>query len=370
MQQAQTAATLIAEVLAGEGVDHLFTLCGGHISPIVDACETAGIKIVDFRHEQAAVMAADGYARLTGKLGVAAVTAGPGVTNAVTGVANALQMNSPVVVFGGRAPWALEGQGALQEMDQISLMQPITRWAGRCSDHNRVAELLADAIRHAKTAPRGPVFFEVPVDVLMMPVQRKVVIPERYYAPRGPVAPPEDVSKVAHMLSTAERPVLLSGSGVWWSRGTDALAALADRGLPVFMNGLGRGTLPPDHPSAFALSRRKALQEADLAVIAGAPLDFRLGYGRPPVFSAKTRIVHLHDDSLELGRNAAPAAVLPGDVGRSLASIEAALDAGAPKTWATWRDALRAEEESRFEKMRADLESNAHPIEVCFAPLD
>src|SRR5438094_7844286 len=249
-----TGGELVARVLKQAGVGHVFALCGGHILPIYDGCLKEGIGVVDLRHEQAAAHAADAYARLTRNVGVALVTAGPGVTDAITGVANAAAARSPLLLIGGAAPMGLRGLGALQEMEQVALLRPITKGAWTVAETRQIPEVLTTAIRVALTGRPGPVFVEIPVDLLMTALEDRLApIPTRYVHRRATLADPDDVVRLAHLVSRAERPVVLAGSGVYWDDAAASLGSFAgSSGLPVFMNGAGRGTLPPDHPCAFA----------------------------------------------------------------------------------------------------------------------
>src|SRR5881396_3994421 len=208
---------LVARVLAQAGVSHVFTLCGGHILPIYDGCLREGIRVIDLRHEQAAAHAADAWARLTRNLGVAIVTAGPGVTDAVTGVANAYSARSPVLLIGGAAPLGLRGLGALQEMEQVALLRPITKGSWSVAETRQIPETLTTAIRTALSGRPGPVFVEIPVDLLLTQVEDRLApIPTDYVHRAATLADPEDVAKLAGLLASAERPVLMAGSGVYW----------------------------------------------------------------------------------------------------------------------------------------------------------
>src|SRR5499426_1111582 len=239
---------LVARTLKQAGVGHLFTLCGGHILPIYDGCITEGVEVIDVRHEQAAAHAGDAYARLTRNIGVAVVTAGPGVTDAVTGVANAYSARSPLLLLGGAAPMGLRGLGSLQEVEQVDLLRPITKGAWTVSETRQIPEVLTTAIRTALTGRPGPVFVEIPVDLLMTSIEdRFAPIPTRYVH-RTPVAgDPAAIESIAALLAGANRPVVMAGSGVYWDDAADELAAFAETaGVPVFMNGAGRGCLPSD----------------------------------------------------------------------------------------------------------------------------
>src|SRR3954469_22432091 len=233
-----TGAQLLVRMLKAEGVRHLFTLCGLHIAPIYAACVEEGISVVDTRHEQGAAHAADAYARLTRGIGVVAVTAGPGVTDALTGVANAFAAASPVLLLGGAAPTFNAGKGSLQEMEQVDLFTRITKWSDRIPSPDRVPTYLAKAFRTMLTGRPGPVFLEVPWDVLSNGVdEAECPLPTAYRTRARQPGDPALVDRAAQMLSQAERPVIVAGSSVFWDEATAQLAALAERlGAPVYLN--------------------------------------------------------------------------------------------------------------------------------------
>lgn len=355
---------LVARTLRQAGVGHLFTLCGGHILPIYDGCITEGVQIVDMRHEQACAHAADAYARLTRGIGVALVTAGPGVTDAVTGIANAHSARSPVLLIGGAAPLGLRGLGSLQEVEQVDLLRPITKGSWTVSETRQIPEVLTTAIRHALTGRPGPVFVEIPVDLLMTVVEDRLAPIPTAYAHRRPTAPDGDsVRDLAALLARAERPVVMAGSGVYWDDAAPALEALADRvGLPVFMNGAGRGSLPHDHPQAFAQARGFALGQADVVLVLGTPLDFRLGYGRPPSFAEGAEVAMVDCDPTELGRNRPLALGLASHIGLTLQTLAEALPRGVGARWAPWLAALRKKEDELQAQLYAERLSDAAPI--------
>src|SRR5438128_37692 len=298
-----TGGELVARTLKGAGVGHVFTLCGGHILPIYDGCLGEAITLVDVRHEQAAAHCADAYARLTRRVGVAVVAPGPGVTDAVTGVANAYAARSPVLLIAGAAPQALRGLGALQEMDQIALVRSITKGAWTVAEPRQIPEVLTSAIRTALSGRPGPVFVEIPVDLLMATVEDRLApIPRLSIHRPRPAADSDALAHLERLLAAAARPVVVAGGGVYWDDAAESLAAFAERaGAPVFMNGAGRGALPSSHPNAFALARGFALGQADLVLVLGTPLDFRLGYGRPPLFAEGAKVVMIDVDPGPLG---------------------------------------------------------------------
>jgi acetolactate synthase-1/2/3 large subunit len=359
-----TGGELVARALKQAGVGHVFTLCGGHILPIYDGCLTEGIRLIDVRHEQAAAHCADAYARLTRNVGVALVTAGPGVTDAVTGIANAWAARSPVVLIGGAAPLGLRGLGALQEMEQVALLRPITKGAWSVADTRQIPEVLTTAIRTALAGRPGPVFVEIPVDLLLNRVEDRLApIPTGYVHRTPALADPEAIARLAALLGSSRRPVVMAGSGVYWDDAAKSLAAFAERtGAPVFMNGAGRGVLPSDHPLAFAQARGWALGRADVVLVLGAPLDFRLGYGRPPTFAEDARVAMVDCDAAELGRNRPLEVGLVGHIGRVLDQL---LDA-VPDDMATrveaWRGQVAERERDGRDRLLAQAASDDAPV--------
>jgi len=341
-----TGGQLVARTLKQAGVGHVFTLCGGHILPIYDGCLTEGISIIDTRHEQAAAHAADAYARLTRGVGVAIVVPGPGVTDSVTGVANAYAARSPVLLIGGAAPLALRGLGALQETEQVALLRPITKGAWSVSETRQIPEVLATAVRTALAGRPGPVFVEIPVDLLMTTIEDRLApIPTGYVHRTRAAIEADALGRLDALLAGAERPVVIAGGGVYWDDAAKSLAAFAERaGLPVFMNGAGRGALATDHPNAFFQTRGWALGHADVVLVLGAPLDFRLGYGRPPTFAEDAKVAMIDVDPVELGRNRPLDIGVAGDIDVILRQVSEALPKGVGTRTAPWRSELRRRE--------------------------
>ena len=359
-----TGGELVARVLTQAGVGHVFTLCGGHILPIYDACLKEGIGIVDLRHEQAAAHAADAYARLTRNVGVAIVTAGPGVTDAITGVANAYAARSPLLLIGGAAPLGLRGLGALQEMEQVALLRPITKGAWSVAETRQIPEVLTTAIRTALSGRPGPVFVEIPVDLLLATIEERLApMPTDYVHRAAAGGDPLAIERLSRLLAGASRPVVIAGSGVWWDDAAGALAAFADAsGVPVFMNGAGRGSLPAEHPLAFAHARSAALGAADVVLVLGTPLDFRLGYGRTPTFAEDVAVAMVDCDAAELGRNRPLAVGIAGHVGRVLEQLTAALPRGAAARVDGWRRQLGAQERAAQQALDAQSASDDVPV--------
>jgi acetolactate synthase-1/2/3 large subunit len=353
---------LVARALAKEGVRAVFTLCGGHVAPIYDGCLREGIDLIDTRHEQAAAHAADAWARLTRGPGVAIVTAGPGVTDAVTGVANARLANSPLVVLGGASELRLQGRGALQEMEQVPMMRAVSKWAQTVTDPRRLPEMVQQAIRQATTGVMGPVFLELPFDVLTAQVENAPEPPPLVKTPRM-LADLDAIERAGRLIAQAERPVLFVGSQVWWDDASEVLRELVNRlCIPTVMNGMGRGALPGSHPLALNLARKNAFRHTDLMIVVGTPLDFRVGYGAGIHQDAK--IIQIDRDPTVLGRNRAVEVGLIGDASAILTQIEgAALAAGArPERYAPWAETLRAAEDKQRAELQQHETSNAQPI--------
>jgi acetolactate synthase-1/2/3 large subunit len=292
---------LIARVLKAQGVETIYTLCGGHIAPIYDGCLNHNIHIIDFRHEQAAAHAADAHARLTHNIGVAVVTAGPGVTDAVTGVANAYQARSPMILIGGAAPLATKGMGALQEMPQTEMFKTFTKASFTIEQTEAIPEKFREAFHTALSGRPGPVFIELPFDVLFNAVPAPEKIERVTVEPLQPEV--SAVQTIFDILRSARKPVLIAGTQVYWDEAHDALRELTEQtGIPVFTNGAGRGTLPMDHPNCLKAVRSAATREADAILLIGTPLDFRLKYGRDD-WNAEAKFIQIENDEAELHHN-------------------------------------------------------------------
>jgi acetolactate synthase-1/2/3 large subunit len=370
-----TGGHLVAKALKSEGVDTIFTLCGGHIIDIYDGCLDEGIRIIDVRHEQVAAHAADGYARVTGKPGVAVVTAGPGTTDAVTGVANAFRAESPMLLIGGQAALTQQHQGGLQELPHVDMMKPITKFAAQVASTERCADMVSIAFREAYTGAPGPSFLEIPRDVLDGKVDEakaRVPKPGHYRASTKSIGDPKSVQQLADMLAAAERPAVLLGTQIWTCRGSeDAKKFARSMNIPMFMNGAGRGTFAPGDPHGFQQTRKYAFDKADVIVIVGTPFDFRMGYGQR--LSKKAKIVQIDMDYRTVGKNRDIDLGLVGDVGAILTAVEQAASGskggnGSAKRKA-WLQELRAEEgrmdEERMPKLRSDAQP-IHPLRLCY----
>ena len=272
---------IVARALKTEGVDTIFTLTGGHIVPILDGCVQEGIRVVDVRHEQTAAHAAEAYGRLTGRLGVAAVTAGPGVTDSITALAAAHFSGTPMLLLGGRHFIRQEQKGGLQEMDHPRLVEPVTRWAATAWETARLADYIAIAARHAFSGRGGPVFLDIPLDVQadMVP-EDSIDWPRDYRANQPQAAGDETVDAMAELLLRARRPVVFAGGGLKPHRAASLRPFAETLGAPVFLNGAARGSLPHNHALLGNRSRSLAFSKADLVVALGVDWDFRTGLRR------------------------------------------------------------------------------------------
>jgi acetolactate synthase-1/2/3 large subunit len=392
--------SIVAEVLARHGVRHVFTLCGGHISPILVGAKALGLSVVDLRDEASAVFAADAASRMLGVPGVAAVTAGPGVTNALTAIKNAQMAQSPIVVLGGATATILKGRGALQDIDQMSLVESAVKWATRVTTVPSLGPTVERALRVAQSGVPGPVFVEVPVDVLYPEsLVRKWYIEEsgveksdslgskalglylkghlykQFHLPHVPleVSIPEvrmpflpdaasAVAEAGRLVQGARRPALVVGSQTMVScKDPASLARAIERlGIPVWLGGMARGLLGRRHPIQFRHARGKALEEADVVVVAGFPFDFRLKYGLGIGARAKVIAANLSGEELRKNRRPQVAAQLhPADFLRRLA------DAAGPGEgrWDEWLGSVRAREETRDAEIAGQARANGELVD-------
>ena len=357
------AGHLVARAMKRLGANHLFTLSGGHLFPLFDGCVEQGIHIVDHRHEEAASHAAEAYAKFTRQPGVCAVTAGPGVTNALSSIAAAHFNRSPMVVIGGRAPDFRWGQGSLQEYDHIPVVSPITKSATTLHDGSRAHIALYDAWQEALRGAPGPTFFDVPLDTLIGGIDEAAIQwPE--LTTEQPAVDQDAVAAAAAIINDAERPVIMAGTGTYWHHGEAPLRELAQKArVPVYMNGLGRGLIPADHPNAYSRSRSVGLGAADVVILLGTPLDFRLNFGGSPPFAGGARLVRIDSLESDLNRNRRDDVGIAGDIGAILAVLVEQVDGGAHREpREAFLEQLGQQERAAEEKDRALLESDADPI--------
>ncbi|WAC94072.1 acetolactate synthase [Mycobacterium sp. Aquia_213] len=351
------AGRLIARRLRASGIDTLFTLSGGHLFSLYDGCRDEDIRLIDTRHEQTAAFAAEGWSKVTRVPGVAALTAGPGVTNGMSAMAAAQQNQSPLVVLGGRAPAQRWGMGSLQEIDHVPFVAPLARFAATAQSAADTGRLVDEALRAAVGAPSGVGFVDLPMDHVFA-VSEDDGRPGALTVPPTPQAPDGDaLDRAASLLAAAQRPVIMAGTNVWWGHAEAALLRLAEeRRIPVLMNGMARGVVPADHALAFSRARAKALGEADVALVVGVPMDFRLGFGK--VFGPETQLIVADRVEPEREHPRPIAAGLYGD----LTAILSALSGPSGTDHGDWIDALRTAETAARGQEAADLGDDRIPL--------
>ncbi len=356
-----SAAAVIARALKSQGVTRVFTLCGGHIMPIFMAAHAEGIRIVDVRDERAAVYMAHAHAELTGELGVALVTAGPGVTNAMTGIANAHVARAPVLVLSGTPPRAQDNRGALQDLPHTELVRPITRYARTVRDPVLVLQELGEAVARAigQGGDPGPVYLDFPTDVLRATVPRHVQLPEHFAPCKRPLLRPDPdaAAQAMEILWAARRPLVISGRG---ARGSGPeLAALLDRSGAVYLDtGESRGLVPDEHPAVVAAMRGRVMAEVDVVVTVGRRLDFQLAYGSPAVFGA-ARFIRIADAPSELRDNRRGAVELFAQPAAALSAIVAAAGDRTSSVDRGWAAGLRERHLERVEQLRQSMRGAA-----------
>ena len=349
---------LVARRLKAHGVSKLFTLSGGHLFSIYDGCREEGIAIVDVRHESTAAFAAEGWAKVTREPGVCALTAGPGVTNGMSAMASAQANHSPIVVLGGRAPAMRWGQGSLQEIDHVPFVRPLTKLAATAGATDEIPGLLDDAFTAALSPHYGPVFVDFPLDhVFMEAGEGEAGTP---HPPEQAPAAEDAVARAGELLAAAERPVIMAGTDLYWGRGERALVELAEAiRIPTFLNGLARGCLPADHELFFSRARSKGLKEADVALVIGVPMDFRLGFGA--AFGEDTEIVVVDAAEPERRHPRAVAAECYGAIGPTLSAIASAAG-GRAAADAGWLSDLREAESEKRASEQAELHDERAPL--------
>lgn len=362
-----TGGQVMARALKAEGVDTVFTLTGGHIMPIMDGCVSEGMNVIDVRHEQAASHAADAYARLTGKLGVALVTAGPGVTDALTGVANAFYANSPMILIGGRHLTREDLKGGLQEMDHPRLFESITRWSATAWQTNRLAEYIATATRHAFSNRGGPVFLDAPWDVTSDMVEENAIVWPSSARANQPAGLDADVlDKVVSALASAENPVVFGGTGLRWTQqpGFDEAMDEFTRMFraPTYLNSLARGSLPSSHPYLGNRSRSAALKGADVILSLGVDWDFRTGFGSK--IDPAATVIQIDQDPAKVGwnRDAAIGAVAdPGTVVAQLAASGNRIGTTDDRQWTESVFAIERKKQSEADEASRSDSDPIHP---------
>ena len=362
---------ILAQSLKSQGVDTMFYIMGGPMLETEATCIKLGIRAIDTRHEQAAALSAEAWGRVMRKPGVCMGASGPGATNLLTGVADAFANASPLVAIGGSSPRVSFGMEAFQEIDQLAVFKPITKWADRIYDARRIPEIVATAFRQATTGRVGPVYLDLPGDVLGEKVdESRVVYPPAWKPlprPRGDLGA---VKEAIALLSKASRPIILGGSGVWWSDGAKAFQEFVDAtGIPFYTTPLSRGTVPEDHQLSFLNGRSTAFREADVIVAVGVRFNWVVQFGAPPRFAQDVKVIHIDINPAQLGWNRDVEVPIMGDARAVLEQIvEEAKGKIDPKKYAPWVGKLRvidAEKAAENDKVMSSDEVPIHPLRLC-----
>ena len=356
------AGRLIARRLKASGIDTVFTLSGGHLFSIYDGCRSEGIRLIDTRHEQTAAFAAEGWSKVTRVPGVVALTAGPGVTNGMSAMAAASQNQSPMLVLAGRAPALRWGMGSLQEIDHVPFVAPLTRYAATAESAASVGDRVDDALRAAVAAPSGVGFVDFPLDHVFGEATDRGEPGALTELPALPRADGDMLDRAVQLLSNAQRPVIMAGTNVWWGHAEKELMHLAEKlRIPLLANGMARGIVGADHDVAFSRARSAALSQADVALVVGVPMDFRLGFGG--VFGAQTELIVADRCEPDRDHPRAIAAGLYGDLAATLSALAEAT----PTDHEDWIGGLRTvETEARAAEAHelADDRTPLHPMRV------
>ena len=366
-----TGSEILARALVAQGADTLFFLMGGPMLETESALIRLGVRAIDTHHEQAASYMAHAWGRLKQRPGVCMGCSGPGATNLVTGVANAWADAAPLVAIGGSSPNINQDMDAFQEMDQVGVFRPITKWAQRVLDARRIPELVATAFRQATTGKPGPVYLDLPGDVLGQPVEEsRLAWPARNKpAPRS-LGDPGAVKEAIALLARSSRPLIIGGSGVWWSDASAAFQQFVEAtGIPFYTTPISRGTVPEDHDLAFLNARVKAFAEADVVLAIGTRFNYVIQFGREPRFAADLKVIHVDINPTELGHNRPADVPIAGDaravLEQLIAEARGKID---PRRYAAWTGRLRvldAEKQAESDKATATDQVPIHPLRLC-----
>lgn len=355
---------LVMKTLKREGVEHIFGIAAVSILPLYDACLDEGIRNIDTRHEASAVHMADGWARATGKPGFATVTSGPGLANALTGIITAYESASPLVVLVSVTGQAAVQRGALHDIDQMSLLKPFTKWVATCYDTKRLPEYITTALRHAMSGRPGPTVVQVAGDVLGATVEEdEVWYPKGYRTTARARGDAAQVRAAAELLAQAERPVVIAGSGVWWSQAGKELQDLIEVGeFPLVLAEMGRGAVPEDHPLCFG-PNRVGVRQADVVMVMGTRLNYQLNFGQPPLFDPGVKVIQVDILPEEIGRNRNIDVGIHGDAKAVLEQLTAELRPKVKKgKTAGWVKECQDYARNRRQEMEPDIASDATPI--------
>jgi thiamine pyrophosphate-dependent acetolactate synthase large subunit-like protein len=366
-----TGSEVLAQALHSQGVDTLFYLMGGPMLETEAACIALGIRAIDTRHEQAAALAAHAWTRVMRRPGVCMGCSGPGTTNLVTGVANAFADAAPLIAIGGSSPRIYLGMEAFQEIDQVAIMKPITKRAERIYDARRIPDVVATALREATSGRPGPVYLDLPGDVLGEKIEEEsVCYPAAWRPAPRTLGDPAAVGEAVALLARAERPVVVAGSGVWWSDGAAALQAFVEAtGIPFYTTPISRGLVPEDHALAYLNARSKAFTEADVILAVGTRFNWVIQFGRPPRFAADLKVIHVDVNPAQLGHNRAVDVPIAGDARAVLEQLRAEAEGRIdPRRYGAWTGKLRtldAEKSAEMDKAMGADAAPIHPLRLC-----
>ncbi len=366
-----TGSEVLARALKSQGADTLFYVMGGPMLETEAELINLGVRAVDTRHEQAASLMAHAYSRITRRPGLCMGCSGPGTTNLVTGVANAFTDAAPLVAVGGSSPRVYLGMEAFQEIDQVGVMRPITKWADRILDAKRIPEKVATAYRQAMTGRPGPVYLDLPGDILGEKVdEATITYPSAWQPLPRALGDTGAVREAIALLARAERPIVIGGSGVWWSDGAGAFQAFVEAaGIPFYTTPISRGTVAEDHPLSFLNARSTAFSEADLLVVVGTRFNWVIQYGRPPRFAKDAKAIHVDIDPAQLGQNRPVDVPILGDARAVLEQLKAEADGRIdPKRYAPWVSKLKSldsEKSLEAEKAMSTDNTPIHPLRLC-----
>lgn len=369
-----SGGVLVARALKMNGINQVFALIGHHISLIFQGCAQEGIKIFDVRHEQAAAYMSDGWSKVAGSLGVAVMIGGPGFTNAITGILKAYFSYTPMLVIIGGIDPRLKDNNMTHDMDQLTVIRPYTKWCGRVYDTRRIPEYIAMAIRHALSGRLGPSVLEIPISYLQQKVDSETVFwPEKLRTDARVFGDESEIERAVELINRVERPMVIAGSGVYYSQGSKALEEFVEKsGIPTYTVYSGRGTLPDDHELAFGTGRvleagpqLYAFRKADLVIVLGASLDYTLGFGKPPAFGDNQSYIQVDINGAEIGSSGREIDVgIVGDCRSVLQSLTRKLcDSGLnTKKFAGWARELRSAEKEYWKNLIDEIDFEAKPI--------
>ncbi len=362
---------LAARALQNEGADTMFFIMGGPMLGTQDTCRSLGMRVIDVRHEQAAAMMANAYARVTGKAGVCSTASGPAATNLLTGLAHALTDAAPVVAFGGASPIHHFHTEAFQEVDQLSMMRPAVKWAGQAISPKRLPEYVNIAYRHAMNGRMGPTYLDLPGDVLYSQVEEDdVVWPEPAKTHHRVPGDPGLVQEAVNMLTRAEKPLIVSGTGIIWAQAAEEMEQFVNEtGIPFFTTPQGRGVIPEDHPRCFLSARSLAFREADVILFLATRFNYIISHGQAPRFNPEAKVIQVNIDPTEIGRNRPVDVGIMGDAKTVLKQmVDLVRGKFEPQKDTPWVSALREQDmkgQARLEPFMNSDEEPIHPLRLC-----